>query len=54
MAPHQIRVEIEPEDFRWSEFDENDLIEIHGEVEKDFIKYPQGIDVEYITIKKTN
>jgi len=34
-------------------FDENDLIEIHGEVEKDFLESPE-IDVEYITIKKTN
>ena len=50
---HQIRVEIEPEDFPAGEFDENDLIEIHGEVEKDFLESPE-IDVEYITIKKVN
>lgn len=49
----QIRVEIEPEDFPAGEFDENDLIEIHGEVEKDFLESPE-IDVEYITIKKVN
>jgi uncharacterized protein (TIGR00156 family) len=49
----QIRVEIEPEDFPAGEFDENDLIEIHGEVEKDFLESPE-IDVEYITIKKLN
>ena len=52
-VPHQVRVEIEPEDFLAGEFDENDLIEIHGEVEKDFLESPE-IDVEYITIKKTN
>ena len=49
----RIRVEIEPEDFPAGEFDENDLIEIHGEVEKDFLESPE-IDVEYITIKKVN
>jgi uncharacterized protein (TIGR00156 family) len=49
----QIRVEIEPEDFPAGEFDENDLIEVHGEVEKDFLESPE-IDVEYISIKKIN
>jgi uncharacterized protein YdeI (BOF family) len=52
-APHQVRVEIEPEDFLAGEFDENDLIEIHCEVEKDFLESPE-IDMEYITIKKQN
>ncbi len=39
-GPHQVRVEIEPEDFPAGEFDENDLIEIHGEVEKIFLRIP--------------
>jgi uncharacterized protein (TIGR00156 family) len=46
---HKIRVEIEPEDFPAAEFDEQDLIEIHGEVEKDFLESPE-IDVELIRI----
>lgn len=46
---HKIRVEIEPEDFPATEFDEKDLIEIHGEVEKDFLESPE-IDVELIRI----
>lgn len=46
---HQIRVEIDKDVFPSQPFDEKTLIEIEGEVEKDFLESVE-IDVERITI----
>lgn len=47
---HQIRVEIDKDVFPTQPFDEKTLIEIEGEVEKDFLESVE-IDVERITIR---
>ncbi len=47
----EIRVEIDTDVFPAQAFDENDVIEIMGEVEKDFLQSPE-IDVDRITLVK--
>lgn len=46
---NQIRVEIEQEAFPAEPFDEKALVEIEGEVEKDFMESPE-IDVKRLSI----
>lgn len=46
---HQIRVEIDQDVFPTQPFDDKDLIEIEGEVEKDFMESPE-IDVERLVV----
>jgi uncharacterized protein (TIGR00156 family) len=47
----EIRVEIDSEDFPREQFDENAIIRIEGEFEKDFMESPE-IDVDRLTIVK--
>lgn len=47
----EIRVEIDDKDFPVESVDEKTLIEIHGEVEKDFLESPE-IDVDRVVIVK--
>ena len=47
----KIRVDIDNDDFQNITIDEKTVIEIHGEIEKDFMESPE-IDVDTITIVK--
>lgn len=48
---HQIRVEIDLDVFPTQPFDDKDLIQIEGEVEKDFLESPE-IDVKHLRLMK--
>ncbi|MDD4865275.1 MAG: NirD/YgiW/YdeI family stress tolerance protein [Alishewanella agri] len=48
---NQIRVEIDQDVFPPQPFDDKDLIQIEGEVEKDFLESPE-IDVKRLTVIK--
>lgn len=48
---HQIRVEINQDIFPAQPFDDKDLIQLEGEVEKDFLESAE-IDVERLTVVK--
>lgn len=48
---NQIRVEIDQDVFPTQPFDDKDLIQIEGEVEKDFLESPE-IDVKRLTVIK--
>ncbi|TXH98229.1 MAG: NirD/YgiW/YdeI family stress tolerance protein [Rheinheimera sp.] len=48
---HQIRVEIDQDVFPPQPFDDKDLIQIEGDVEKDFLESPE-IDVKRLTVIK--
>lgn len=45
----EIRVEIDAEDFRGQTVSDTTVVEIRGEVEKNFVKSPE-IDVKYLTV----